>query len=136
MNFVKYNRKNHIEIQPAALVLSNLENSPQMELHTLDHALVLLKDDMTEAEQLDSMTALIKLVNSMMADIISKRKEEDPAASVCIDDTEDGGIIVSVYGHEVFALSADMVSNLGVCGISPEMMVEMLLDLKVGEEDA
>ena len=137
MNFVKYNKKNHIEIQPAALALSGLEHSPQMEMHTLDYALVLLKDNMSEAEQIIAMSSLVKLVNSMMTDFVSKLcEEEDDANQICIDDTDDGGVIVSIGGHKMFELSPDTVAELDECGIAPEMLVDMLLNLTEGEDDA
>ena len=46
MTFVKYSSDGKVIIQPAALVLSSLEHEEKLEMHTLDNALVLLKDDM------------------------------------------------------------------------------------------
>ena len=69
MNFVKYNEKNHIEIQPAALVLSDLDQADRLEMHTLDGALVLLKDDVDEIEQVHAIMALSKLTHAMMQDL-------------------------------------------------------------------
>ena len=136
MNFLKYNQKNHIEIQPAAMVLSGLDHSTELEMHTLDHALVLLSGDMSEHEQFKSITSLVKLVNSMMQDILANHRmaaqDED---LLSMDDTADGGLLISVGGKVKFALSPGTLAELHRCGIEPDMLVDILLELTEGEDE-
>ncbi len=135
MNFVKYNEKNHIEIQPAALVLSGLDQADRLEMHTLDGALVLLKDDMDEIEQVHAIMALSKLTHAMMQDMSTRHHEDElDDNGACIYGSADGGIIVSVGGHKLFTLAPDTVDEFGACGITPEMLADLLLDL-MGYED-
>ena len=45
MTFIKYTHDGKAVIQPAALTLSNLDNEDTLEMHTLDNAIVLLKEN-------------------------------------------------------------------------------------------
>lgn len=136
MNFVKYNEKNHIEIQPAALVLSDLDQADRLEMHTLDGALVLLKDDMTDLEQLMATASLVKLAHAMMQDMSTRHHEDElDDNGACIYGSADGGIIVSVGGHKLFTLAPDTVDEFGACGITPEMLADLLLDLMEYEDE-
>lgn len=76
MTFIKYTDDGKVVIQPAALVLSSLENADQLEMHILDRALVLLKDDMEVQEKFAVMSELTRLVNSMMVEVITQWDED------------------------------------------------------------
>ncbi len=136
MNFVKYNQKNHIEIQPAALVLSGLDQAERLEMHTLDGALVLLKDDMDEFEQVHAITALSRLAEGLKRDVCARHFENAPnEGALCVEDTEDGGILVSIGGTDLFELSGSTLEELEECGLSVELLVNLLLDLMEDEDE-
>ena len=136
MNFVKYNEKNHIEIQPAALVLSGLDQADRLEMHTLDGALVLLKDDMDEIEQVHAIMALSKLTHAMMQDLSTRHDEDEPEDhDIYVDDTVDGGIVVSIGDTDLFELSGSTLEELEECGLPAEILVNLLLDLIEDEDE-
>ena len=84
MNFIKYTNDGKAVIQPAALILSNLHNEDTLEMHTLENAIVLLKEQMTPLEKGATMIALMRLVNSLTADLMCGFDEDEDA------DDEDG----------------------------------------------
>ena len=51
MTFIKYTNDGKAVIQPAALVLSGLEKEDALEMHTLDSAIVLIKEEMPPVEK-------------------------------------------------------------------------------------
>ena len=63
-------------IQPAALTLSNLDNEDTLEMHTLDNAIVLLKEDMTSVEKYLAFKALGRLVDSLSIELVNAMEEE------------------------------------------------------------
>lgn len=135
MNFVKYNEKNHIEIQSAALVLSGLDQTDRLEMHTLDGALVLLKDNMDEIEQVHAIMALSKLTHAMMQDMSTRHHEDEPKEDITVDDTADGGLIVSIGDTDLFELSGSTLEELEECGLPAEILVNLLLDLMEDEDE-
>ena len=58
MTFVKYNENGTIVLQPAALMFSGLDSSDLLELHLLDHTMVLLDTEMTVTEGADAALLL------------------------------------------------------------------------------
>lgn len=70
MEFVNYTHDGKAVIQPAALLLSKLEQEEVLELHTLDNAIVLLKEKMTPLEKSETMCALMRMVNALSTDLM------------------------------------------------------------------
>ena len=50
MKFINYTNDDRVVIQHAALILSKLDETDTLELHTMDNAIILLKKDMTLVE--------------------------------------------------------------------------------------
>lgn len=69
MTFIKYTHDGKAVIQPAALTLSNLDNENALEMHTLDNAIVLLKENMTPLEKFFTVESLIRLVESLAVEL-------------------------------------------------------------------
>ena len=76
MTFIKYTNDGKAVIQPAALTLSNLDNEDTLEMHTLDNAIVLLKEDMTSVEKYLAFKALGRLVDSLFLELVNAMEEE------------------------------------------------------------
>ena len=66
MTFIKYTSDGKAVIQPAALTLSGLDREETLELHTLENAIVLLKQEMEPAEKAAATTTLLRLAHSLM----------------------------------------------------------------------
>lgn len=77
MTFIKYTNDGKAVIQPAALTLSGLEQEEMLEMHTLENAIVLLKPEMTPAEKAALMMTLMRLVNSLTADMMTAWDEQE-----------------------------------------------------------
>lgn len=130
MNFVKYNNRDRVEVNSAALALSGLDKCKQLEMHTLDHALVMLKDDMTNLERVEAMTSLLNLVNSIMDELVFFYEEEDRNEPMFkIDDTENGGVMISERGEALMELSPHMVEKLKQNGVTEDELVEILTEI-------
>lgn len=92
MNFIKYTKEGKTIIQSAALILSGLEKEDVLEMHTLDNVLVLVKDKMPPQEKVKTMCSLMRLVNSLTADLMCGFEEEGEDEFVDetdLDDAED-----------------------------------------------
>ena len=83
MTFIKYTNDGKAVIQPAALTLSGLEREETLEMHTLENAIVLLKQEMEPVEKAAAMMALIRLVNSLWADMMAGWEKQDGDADLC-----------------------------------------------------
>ncbi len=70
MTFIKYTNDGKAVIQPAALILSGLENKDALEMQTLDNVLVLLKEKMPPVEKMKTVISLMRLVNSLTSDMM------------------------------------------------------------------
>lgn len=70
MEFINYTHDGKAVIQPAALLLSKLEQEEVLELHTLDNAILLLKGEMTPLEKSETMCALMRMVNALATDLM------------------------------------------------------------------
>lgn len=84
MTFIKYTNDGKAVIQPAALTLSNLDNEDTLEMHTLDNAIVLLKENMAPMEKYLAIASLIRLVESLAVEL--EADEEDGA----VNDSDEG----------------------------------------------
>ena len=117
MTFIKYTHDGKAVIQPAALTLSNLDNEDTLEMHTLDNAIVLLKEDMAPMEKYLAIASLARLVESLAVDLeadtedgaVNDSDEEDDDTGDACDDRiaipieafEDAGI----WGEDIEILS-------------------------------
>ena len=83
MTFIKYTNDGKAVIQPAALILSGLDREDALEMHTLENAIVLLKQKMEPVEKATAMMALIRLVNSLWADMLARWEDQEGDADPC-----------------------------------------------------
>ena len=150
MTFVKYSSDGKIIIQPAALILSSLEREEQLEMHTLDSALVLLKSNMEIQEKFSVMAELVKLINSMLAEAITQLDESpDDLHSIRIpieafedagiDEGDlqvlaDDGIVILVQDAQEVKLSSWTLDELARCGVTQEQMKQLLKEARADAE--
>lgn len=88
MEFINYTHDGKAVIQPAALLLSKLEQEEVLELHTLDNAIVLLKEKMTPLEKSETMCALMRMANALAADLMCGFDVDEDSEDDENDDTD------------------------------------------------
>ena len=103
MTFIKYTNDGKAVIQPAALTLSGLEREETLEMHTLENAIVLLKQEMEPVEKAAAMMALIRLVNSLWADMMAgwEKVLGGQVASAHYKDVDERTAAHELYGYKV-----------------------------------
>ena len=91
MTFIKYTNDGKAVIQPAALILSGLENEDALEMQTLDNVLVLHKEKMPPVEKMKTVISLMRLVNSLTSDMMCGFAEriDEECDDECDDDFDD-----------------------------------------------
>ena len=91
MTFIKYTNDGKAVIQPAALILSGLENEVALEMQTLDNVLVLHKEKMPPVEKMKTVISLMRLVNSLTSDMMCGFEEhiDEECDDECDDDFDD-----------------------------------------------
>ena len=94
MTFIKYTHDGKAVIQPAALTLSNLDNEDTLEMHTLDNAIVLLKEDMAPMEKYLAIASLVRLVESLAVDL--EADTEDGAVNDSDEEDDDTGDMIAI----------------------------------------
>ena len=159
MTFIKYTNDGKAVIQPAALTLSGLEQEETLEMHTLENAIVLLKQEM---EPVEKAAAMITLMEDMLAGWEAQEDDADPCdgCSGCDEDMlpipaeafAEAGIlhdnlrVVSVDGA-VLVVSDDRktkwaaeldksLEQLGIDRASFEKLVKAIMELDKDEDDA
>lgn len=107
MTFIKYTNDGKAVIQPAALILSGLENEVALEMQTLDNVLVLHKEKMPPVEKMKTVISLMRLVNSLTSDTMCGFEEhiDEECDDECDDDfdedfDEDDNIPIPVEAFE------------------------------------
>ena len=105
MTFIKYTNDGKAVIQPAALVLSGLEKEDALEMHTLDSAIVLIKEEMPPVEKAKTMCSLMRLVNSLTADLMCGFDE-------CIDEDANG----EDFCDDTIPIPAEAFEDAGIWG--------------------
>lgn len=149
MTFLKYSSDGKIVIQPAALILSSLEDEEILEMHALNNVLVLLKNDMEIKEKFAVMSELSKLINSLLAEVITQAEAEpDTPHSITIpieafedagiDEGDlrvlaDDGIVILVRDTREVKLSPWTLEELARCGVTQEQMKNLLKEAKVND---
>ena len=83
MTFINYTNDGKAVIQSAALILSGLEREETLELHTLGNAIVLLKPEMKPVEKAAAMMTLMRLVNSLGADMMTGWEGQEGDEDMC-----------------------------------------------------
>ena len=103
MTFIKYTNDGKAVIQPAALILSGLENEGALEMQTLDNVLVLHKEKMPPVEKMKTVISLMRLVNSLTSDTMCGFEEhiDEECDDECDDDfDEDDNIPIPAEAFE------------------------------------
>ena len=122
MTFINYTNDGKAVIQSAALILSGLEREKTLELHTLENAIVLLKPEMKPVEKVAAMMTLMRLVNSLGADMMAgwkSQEEDEDVCNGCHGCTEDTLPIPA----EAFADAGILYDNLRVFSVDGAVLV-------------
>lgn len=114
MEFINYTQDGKAVIQPAALLLSKLEQEEVLELHTLDNAIVLLKKEMTPLEKSETMCALMRMANALAADLMCGFDVDEDSEDDEDDDTSCDGSI---------PIPAEVLEAAGIWGESLRIQV-------------
>ena len=122
MTFIKYTNDGKAVIQPAALTLSGLEQEETLEMHTLENAIVLLKQEMEPVEKAAAMMALIRLVNSLWADMMAGWEKQDGDADLC-DGCSGCDEDMLPIPAEAFADAGILHDNLRVVSVDGAVLV-------------
>lgn len=122
MTFINYTNDGKAVIQSAALILSGLEREETLELHTLENAIVLLKPEMKPVEKAAAMMTLMRLANSLWADMMaaweSQEKDEEKCEG-CHGCDED----MLPIPAEAFADAGILFDNLRVFSVDGAVLV-------------
>lgn len=114
MEFINYTHDGKAVIQPAALLLSKLEQEEVLELHTLDNAIVLLKEEMTPLEKSETMCALMRMANALATDLMCGFDVDEDSEDDENDDTDYDGSI---------PIPAEVLEAAGIWGESLHIQV-------------
>ena len=98
MKFINYTNDGRVVVQYAALILSKLDETDTLELHTMDNAIILLKKDMTLVETRDVLQGMVRLARSMTLDALCNSDAEDktPLVDESVDDEYEDTITIPV----------------------------------------
>ena len=122
MTFINYTNDGKAVFQSAALILSGLEQEETLELHTLENAIVLHKPEMKPVEKAAAMITLMRLVNSLGADMMTgwegQEGDEDMCGS-CHGCDED----MLPIPAEAFADAGILFDNLRVFSVDGAVLV-------------
>lgn len=122
MTFINYTNDGKAVIQSAALILSGLEQEETLELHTLENAIVLLKPEMKPVEKAAAMMTLMRLVNSLGADMMTAwetQEKDEEKCEGCHGCDED----MLPIPAEAFADAGILFDNLRVFSVDGAVLV-------------
>ena len=122
MTFINYTNDGKAVIQSAALILSGLEREKTLELHTLENAIVLLKPEMKPVEKAAAMMTLMRLVNSLGADMMAGWKGQEEDEDVC-DGCHGCAEDTLSIPAEAFADAGILFDNLRVFSVDGAVLV-------------
>lgn len=116
MTFIKYTNDGKAVIQPAALILSGLENEDALEMQTLDNVLVLHKEKMPPVEKMKTVISLMRLVNSLTSDMMCGFAEhiDEECEEECDDDFDE---------EDNIPIPAEAFEDAGILGKSLRVQV-------------
>ena len=122
MTFINYTNDGKAVIQSATLILSGLEREETLELHTLENAIVLLKPEMKPVEKAAAMMTLMRLVNSLGADMMTAwetQEKDEEKCEGCHGCDED----MLPIPAEAFADAGILFDNLRVFSVDGAVLV-------------
>ena len=122
MTFINYTNDGKAVIQSAALILSGLEREETLELHTLENAIVLFKPEMKPVEKAAAMMTLMRLVNSLGADMMAGWKSQEEDEDVC-DGCHGCAEDTLPIPAEAFADAGILFDNLRVFSVDGAVLV-------------
>ena len=122
MTFIKYTNDGKAVIQPAALTLSGLEQEETLEMHILEKAIVLLKPDMEPVEKAAAMMTLMRLANSLLADMLADWENQEDDADPC-DGCSGCDEDMLPIPAEAFADADILYDNLRVVSVDGAVLV-------------
>ena len=122
MTFIKYTNDGKAVIQPAALTLSGLEQKETLEMHILEKAIVLLKPDMEPVEKTTAMMTLMRLTNSLLADMLADWENQEDDADPC-DGCSGCDEDMLPIPAEAFADADILYDNLRVVSVDGAVLV-------------
>ena len=122
MTFIKYTNDGKAVIQPAALTLSGLEQEETLEMHILEKAIVLLKPDMEPVEKTAAMMTLMRLTNSLLADMLADWENQEDDADPC-DGCSGCDEDMLPIPAEAFADADILYDNLRVISVDGAVLV-------------
>ena len=122
MTFIKYTNDGKAVIQPTALTLSGLEQEETLEMHILEKAIVLLKPDMEPVEKAAAMMTLMRLTNSLLADMLADWENQEDDADPC-DGCSGCDEDMLPIPAEAFADADILYDNLRVVSVDGAVLV-------------
>lgn len=122
MTFIKYTNDGKAVIQPAALTLSGLEQEETLEMHILENAIVLLKPNMEPVEKAAAMMTLMRLTNSLLADMLADWENQEDDADPC-DGCSGCDEDMLPIPAEAFADADILYDNLRVVSVDGAVLV-------------
>ena len=122
MTFIKYTNDGKAVIQPAALILSGLDREDALEMHTLENAIVLFKQEMEPAEKVAAMTTLLRLAHSLSADMLADWEDHEEDEDMC-DGFHGCDEDTLPIPAEAFADAGILYDNLRVVSVDGAVLV-------------
>ena len=135
MTYVKRAKSGGVEVTPAALTLSGLEEQEFLEVQTLNGAVVLFSADAERYELAGIVNELVRLAEAIITDVLNEEEAEKELNTVPfpkavleragLDGDEyhvfsDKGIVMIVGKDQDFSLSPETRECLHEHGITPE----------------
>lgn len=122
MTFIKYTNDGKAVIQPAALTLSNLDNEDTLEMHTLDNAIVLLKENMAPMEKYLAIASLIRLVESLVVELEADTGDDTDDDSEADDTVNICDGMISIPG-EAFEMAGIWGKDLNIRSVEGAVVI-------------
>lgn len=122
MTFIKYTNDGKAVIQPAALTLSNLDNENTLEMHTLDNAIVLLKENMAPMEKYLAIASLIRLVESLAVELEADTGDDTDDDSEADDTVNICDGMISIPG-EAFEMAGIWGKDLNIRSVEGAVVI-------------
>lgn len=122
MTFIKYTNDGKAVIQPSALTLSNLDNENTLEMHTLDNAIVLLKENMAPMEKYLAIASLIRLVESLAVELEADTGDDTDDDSEADDTVNICDGMISIPG-EAFEMAGIWGKDLNIRSVEGAVVI-------------
>ena len=135
MTYVKRAKSGGVEVTPAALTLSGLEEQEFLEVQTLNGAVVLFSADAEHHELVGIANELVRLAEAIITNVLDEEDAEQELDAVPfpkaileragLDGDEyhvfsDKGIVIIVGKDQDFSLSPETREQLHKHGVTPE----------------